>query len=435
MTALFAALFALSPMLLLAIVYWLATTYAAKDYREELATEFNVIMDEAKGDDYRSLPQIVEKHLRLHATRPTVYLLEDASGNKLVGNLDAMPPKVGALEVPFPERQIDGALEGYMFETPNGQYLLIGEVSEELDFMEDAIIATFVIGAALSVGVGVLLGILASRTLLARLRTVGTAARSIAAGNMLARVPLRGDADEFEDLGRSINLMLERIEELMRRVRQISSDIAHDLRAPLSLLKQSIEDAKSGARSPARINDALDQAGEQVDAILSTFDSLLKIGQIESGRVPAAASVDLSAALSTVVEDFVPAAQDQGRTLTGEIAAGVVIVGEERLIVQLTINLIENALRHTPPGTEIRVRVRRTAEGAVLEVADNGAGVPSSEFQKITRPFYRLPTSAEDVGNGLGLSVVAAIADYHGATLTFADNEPGLRVTVTFPGG
>lgn len=434
MTALFAALFALSPALLLSIVYWLASDYAAKDYREEIATEFNIITDEAKKDDYRSLPDIVENHLRQHALRPTVYLLEDAGGNKLVGNLKPMPPTVGALKVEFPQRPIDGELEAYMFKTPNDHYLLIGEVSEELDVMQDAIIATFLVGGAISIGVGVLLGIFASRALLARLRTVSAAARSIAAGNMLARVPTHGRDDEFDELGRSINLMLERIEELMRRVRQISSDIAHDLRTPLSLLKRNIEDAKSGSHPPA-LNDMLDQASEQVDTILNTFDSLLKIGQVESAHVPATASVDLSAALAIVVEDFVPAAQDQGRVLTGDIEPGIVIVGEERLIVQLTINLIENAIRYTPPATEIRVRVRRTTKGVELTVADNGAGLPSSEFHKITRPFYRLPSSEGLAGNGLGLSLVAAIADYHGATLAFADNEPGLKVIVTFPGG
>ena len=435
MTALFAALFALSPALLLAVVYWLAGNYAAEDYREEIATEFNIIMDEAKRDDYRSLPAVVENHLRLHATRPTVYLLEDTGGNKLVGNLDAMPPKVGALTVAFPERPIDGDLTAYMFKTPDDRYLLIGEVSEELDVMEDAIIATFVVGAVLSVGVGVVLGIFASRALLARLRTVGSAARSIAAGDMLARVPTSGHEDEFDDLGGSINLMLERIEELMRRVRHISSDIAHDLRAPLSVLKRNIEDVKSGIYPPAKLHDMLDQASEQVDTILGTFDSLLKIGQIESTHVSAAASVDLSAALATVVDDFLPAAQDQDTVLTGDIAPGVVIVGEERLIVQLAINLIENAIRHTPPGTKIRVGVKQTPRGAILEVSDNGPGLPSSEFSKITRSFYRSPSRSGAIGTGLGLSLAAAIVDYHGATLAFADNEPGLRVTVTFPGG
>lgn len=433
MTALFAALFLFFPAVLFVIVYWLARDYAADDYREEIATEFNIIMEDAKEDGYRSLPAIVEKHLRLHALRPTVYLLEDADGKKLVGNLDAIPPRVGALKVAFPDRPIGGPLEAYMFMTPNGGYLLIGEVSEELDFLEDAIIATFVGGGVASIAIGVLFGLLASRFLLARLRTVSTAARSIAAGNMLARVPTRGRDDEFDDLGASINLMLERIEELMRRVRQISGDIAHDLRAPLSLLKRNIEDAKSSAHSRAVLNDVLDQASEQVDEILSTFDALLKIGQIESTHVSSAASVDLSTAIGTIVEDFVPAALDQGRVLSGDIEAGIVIVGEERLIVQLVINLVENAIRHTPPGTRICAGVRRGPQGVVLEVADDGAGVPAGEFQKITRPFYRLPSGGGAAGNGLGLSLVAAIAEYHGATLAFADNAPGLSVTVTFP--
>lgn len=435
MTALFAVLFAVSPALLFAVVFCVARNYAAADYQEEVQTEFNIIMDEAKQDDFRNLPAIVENHLRLHATRPTVYLLEDAAGTKLTGNLAAMPPKVGTLRIVYPDKEIDGELDAYMFRTPNDQYLLIGEVSEKLDSMEDAIIATFLIGGAIFIVLGVVLGLLASRALLSRLRTIGGAARGIAAGNMLARVPIRGSDDEFDDLGRSVNLMLERIEELMRRVRQISSDIAHDLRAPLSHLKQDIEAAKLGAQPPARLQDVLDQAGERVDAILNTFESLLKIGQIESTHVAPTASVDLSSVIATVVEDFTPAAEDQGKTLTGEIEPDIRIVGEERLIVQLAINLVENAIRHTPKGIEIRVGVKRTPDGPMLEVADHGPGVPAPEFHKITRPFYRVPTGQDRTGNGLGLSLVSAIADFHGAILTFTDNDPGLRVSLVFPAG
>jgi signal transduction histidine kinase len=434
MTVLFAALFAISPTILFIIIYRSALAYATDDYREEIEAEFNIIMDEAGKGGYANLPSIVDNHLRLHASRPTVYLLEDPSGNKLSGNIDPVPTKVGPLEIGFPGSDDGEKLESYMFRTPNSDYLLIGEVSEKLKTLKKAIVVIFAVGGSITIAVGILFGLMASSMLLARLRTIAAAARGIAAGDMLARVPsLASAGEEFEDLGRSINLMLERIEELMRRVRHISSDIAHDLRTPLSLLKQNIEGARFGTYAPDQLQEVLEQAGEQVDTILNTFESLLKIAQIEAGRVKANAAVDLSSLLTTVVEDFAPAAEDRGQILMARIEPNLNVVGEERLLVQLAINLIENAISHTPPGTRIRLAARRTTDGVLLEIGDDGPGIPVGEFPKITRPFYRIQSSREIEGNGLGLSLVSAISEYHNAVLSFRDNSPGLTVTVLFP--
>ncbi len=432
MTALFATLFAISPAILFAFVYYSAMRYASEDYREEIETEFNIILDEAQAGDYRDLARIVENHLRLHSERPTVYLLEDGAANKLSGNIAAMPVGIGSVEVAFPGRS--EPLQSYMFRTPNGYYLLVGEVSEKLDVLRKSIITTFVVGGAIWITVGILFGLLASATLLSRLRAIGGAARAIAAGDMRARVPtVSGASDEFDDLGKSINLMLERIEELMGRVRQISSDIAHDLRAPLALLKQDIERAKSGGCRPQDCENVLEHASEQIDTVLGTFDALLKIGEIAAGHVNANASVDVSALLSTLVEDFSPTAEDYGQTLAAEIEPNVEIAGESRLLLQLVINLIENAIHHTPPGTKITVGVKRVKGGAVVEVGDDGPGIPASEIQKITRPFYRIASQREVAGNGLGLSLVSAIVDYHGARLSFPGTEAGFLASVFFP--
>jgi signal transduction histidine kinase len=431
-TALFGAMFAISPAILFAVTYYSALRYASEDYHEEIETEFNIILDEAQKSNYRDLSVIVENHLRLHDERPTVYLLEDGAANKLSGNIAAIPVRVGPVQVPFPGRS--EPLDSYMFRMPNGDYLLIGEVSEKLDILKNSIVITFVVGGAISIAVGILLGLWASATLLSRLRTIGTAARAIATGDMRARVPVAGGVrDEFDDLGQSINLMLERIEELMHRVRQISSDIAHDLRAPLSLLKQNIERAQSGGCPPQVCEGVLEHAGDQVDTILSLFESLLKIGEIEAGHVNANASVNLSALLSTLADDFSPVVEDRGQTLTAQIEPDVEIVGEDRLLLQLAINLIENAIHHTPRGTKIRIAMKRVQEGIVIEVDDNGPGVPASELHKITRPFYRIGSQREIAGNGLGLSLVSAIADYHGAILSFRSTDEGFLASVLFP--
>ena len=434
MTVLFSALFVVSPSILFIATYWFALDYAAEDYREEIAAEFQIMMDEAGPAGYAKLPQVIANHIREHANRPTAYLLEDSSGNKLAGNIAARSPGVGSVKVEVSTDRGMEDLEAMFFKLPNDQYLLIGETSEKLEEFKTHIISTFVIGGSVTLLIGALCGLLASSTLLRRLGAITGVATGIASGNLSTRVPATGRGDEFDKLADSINAMLERIEDLMLGLRQVSSDIAHDLRMPLSRLKQGIESTRYQDCSPAELHEALDHASQQVDVILETFGSLLKIAQMEAGQIAAnAESFSLSDLLLTLVDDFMPAAEDRGQHLVALVDPGIEIAGEPRLLVQLATNLVENAIHHTPPGTTISVAARRTPAGVIIEVADTGPGIPQSEHKHVVRPFYRLQRSRVAAGNGLGLSLVMAIAKYHGATLSFRDNDPGLIVSVVFP--
>ncbi len=231
----------------------------------------------------------------------------------------------------------------------------------------------------------------------------------------------------------------------MDSLRQVSTDIAHDLRTPLSRLYQRLEDARSHARSAAEYELAIDAALVETDRLLETFSALLRIAQVE-GASPHAnfADVDLSAITETVVDAYRPDAEAAGHQLTADITPGVVVNGDLELLTQAIANLVENALRHTPSGTRIAVRLhlpllrpgqesRLLVSNAVLSIEDDGPGVLETDLPRLTDRFYRAERSRTTPGNGLGLSLVNAVAELHDAKLRLDLLCPGLRVTLLFP--
>jgi signal transduction histidine kinase len=262
---------------------------------------------------------------------------------------------------------------------------------------------------------------------------VSRTTHAIVEGDLSNRVPLRGSGDEFDELAGGVNAMLDRIEDLMRSMRQVSNDIAHDLRTPLTRLRQRLEHAHR-RNDPEELHDALSNSIEQVDSILETFSALLRIAQIEAGGLASPpAPVNVSRLLAGIVDDFAPAAEDHGQRIVAKIDSGLTLSADRELLTQMVVNLVDNAIRHSPPGTEISIQAKQLEESFELAVADNGPGIPAHERENVLRPFYRLEASRTTEGSGLGLSLVAAIAKRHHAKLSLIDNAPGLRVAVLFP--
>jgi len=228
--------------------------------------------------------------------------------------------------------------------------------------------------------------------------------------------------------------MLERIEDLMQHTQQVANDIAHDLRTPLTRLRQRLDRARRRDPADDARHEVLDRSIEEVDAILNTFTALLRIAQIQAGgTVSSTNPVDLSQLLESISEDFVPAARHGGRTLHARIAAHLTVNGDRELLTQMVVNLLDNAILHSTPGAQISVTAQQIAGAPQIVIADTGQGIPVEERAKVFRPFYRIEPSRQAEGSGLGLSLVAAIVNQHRASIRLEDNLPGLRVVVAFP--
>ena len=316
----------------------------------------------------------------------------------------------------------------------DGSHIIIVDDLAAMRAVEAIVTRAFLYALAVAAILGLGTGLLLSGAILARIDRITRIANSVADGNLGQRIPLTGSGDEFDRLAGTLNRMLDRIGALLDGLRQVSSDVAHDLRTPLSRLRQRLEKAQLQATTAETYREAVGRALSEVDSILDIFSALLRITQIESGaRRSSFTRVDLTEVMRHVGEAYGASIEEQGRTLSTRLAGDVAIHGDRQLLIQLFANLIENALQHTPEGSHIVLTLETDAGSALAQVADDGPGIPQTEQAKVFRRFYRIDKSRAGSGHGLGLSLVAAIADLHGAAIALHDNHPGLRVSLTFP--
>jgi signal transduction histidine kinase len=269
--------------------------------------------------------------------------------------------------------------------------------------------------------------------LLARVEALSKVSREIVNGDLSRRIPLKGSNDEFDRLAVSLNAMFDRIQALMDGLRQVSTDIAHDLRTPLTRLHQRIESSLRKADDAPSLRDAFQAALNDVDSILDTFSALLRIAQLESLQQRAKfADVDLGDVLRTAVELYASTAEEKGQSIVEKIEGGLTARGDRELLLQLFANVLENAVRHCPNGALIEVGARKAVDGTVVSICDNGPGIPEDMKAKVFQRFFRLEPSRTTPGNGLGLSLVKAIASLHDISVELRSNQPGLIVQVSF---
>jgi signal transduction histidine kinase len=316
---------------------------------------------------------------------------------------------------------------------PSGEYLTIATDASRIDEAQEAITDSFAWATAATLLLALAGGVGLSQGFLRRVDEINRATRAIMGGDLADRIRITGSGDELDQLGRNLNEMLDRLQGLMDGLKQVSNDIAHDLRTPLSRLKQRLEAVRSEANSVQEYKEAVGQAVQDADMALSTFGALLRIAQIESGsRRANFADLDLSSLLANLAITYSAVAEDMGKTLVSSIDPDIHVRGDRELLTQLLVNLIENALRHTPNGAKVSLSLAHRDQGPFAEVGDNGPGIPENERRNVFRRFYRLERSRSTPGSGLGLASVAAIADLHTARIELVDNEPGLKVALQF---
>jgi signal transduction histidine kinase len=318
-------------------------------------------------------------------------------------------------------------------ELSGGYRLLVGGDDESIEAVDRLLAVRFALSILGVAAIGVVGGYSLGRGMGRRIAAITGAAEAIIDGDLSRRVPVRPTGDDLEHLAATFNRMLDRIAALLDSLRQVSNDVAHDLRTPLTRLRGRLESSLAGPPGPAQAA-AIEAALADLDAILATFAALLRIAQIEGGaRRAAFQSVDLAAVARTVVDAFAPSAEDAGQQLSLEAAAPIPVEGDRELITQMLVNLVENGLRHAGPHARVRVCCDRRDGQAALSVIDDGPGVPPSDRERLFDRFHRLEASRSTPGSGLGLALVAAVVKLHAAEISLHDAAPGLEATVVFP--
>jgi signal transduction histidine kinase len=426
-----ACLFASFVITTFVVSYWIAVRYLLERVDGEIAWQIQMLVKEYQAGSLNSSnPDLVE---------PGTYLvLRDGTGRPIVENLPTgtavrkwfqeLIPKTTPIDNPSHELRAQAVL------LPDGAQLVVGQDLQDLqeakEFLRQAfgwlLVAILILGFAC--------GAIVSAITLRRVEKINLTVGDIMNGHFDRRIPLKGTNDEFDRLSRHLNLMLEQIEKLMGGLRQVSIDMAHDLRTPLSRMRQKLEGARNRARTLQDYDQAIDQALSQNDEILETFSALLGIAHLGSGaHRQGFHEVSLSEIFETIEETYAPIAEERHQILFTTIEPDLMIRGDKRLVTQMLVNLVENAIRHSPPGARISMILSHRMFGVTAVITDTGPGVPEAEREKIFQRFYRLETSRTTSGSGLGLSLVSAIADLHGIRISLSDNHPGLRVTLEFP--
>ncbi len=441
LTALYVALFAGSALILGGAVFLAARSAMEHQMAARISTEAAYLSDEFRTGGPERLVATV--HLRGKGAAALDYLVLDATGARLAGKMPAigLSPRPGWLTIDVPDGlEEDGRPErvrALVVPLGHGMLLAVGDDLGRISAVEHAVATAFGWTVGLVALLGIAGGVWLSRAFLAQVDAISRTAEAIIEGDLARRVPLRNTNDDLDRLAATLNRMLDRIGALMESLRQVGSDVAHDLRTPLSRLYQRLDDARTRARSIGDYATAVDGAAREAEGLLDTFAALLRIAQIE-GASPCAGfrDVDLSAVAEAVADAYRPDAEEAGHILVADVAPDIALHGDQELLTQAVANLVENALRHTPAGTRITVRLHYApVTGICLEVADDGPGVPSEDLPRLWDRFYRGERSRTTPGNGLGLSLVAAVAMLHGATRRIGNAKPGLSVSLIFPAG
>jgi signal transduction histidine kinase len=367
-----------------------------------------------------------------------LYEVDDTQDHNIIGNIDLWPAAVHSTDEWY-EVQILRSGKRVLalvqaFHLSNGDTLLVGRDVRARSDLRAVLRAGLIWALCIMAGLG-LLGAVLIRSLFKRMfRDLSSTTRAIARGDLTRRVPLTGNGDEFDELAELVNDMLDRISRLMDGVRQVSNAIAHDLRTPITRARTRLEDASLHAKSTGDLHAAIERATLDLDGIVGVFEALLRIAEIEAGsRRAAFAAIDLVPTLTDIDELYRAAAEERDMLLVTKLPARLPILGDRQLIQQAVANLLDNALKYSPGGAAISFSAKIDNGVMDITIADRGPGILAADRARATERFYRGEAARSTAGSGLGLALVAAVAQLHNGTLHLDDNRPGLKATICLP--
>jgi hypothetical protein len=431
--------FAISAAALVGFTYWNTKHALDSQTDETIEAEITGLAEQYQRLGLGGLTDvIISRSIR---GGPGLYLLTDVQHRPIAGNLDAWPKVIQRpghfVEFDY-EKRIGGVAakrraRGRAFSLTGGFQLLVARDVHERHETSRLLSTTLPWSILLMLVLGLIGGAVISRNLLARLDVINNTSREIMAGDLTRRIPVAGSADEFDTLAENLNRMLDRIERLMRGMREVTDSVAHDLRTPLNRLRNRIDAAQR--RLPADSVEAaeIDLAAVEIEQLIATFNALLLIAEAEAGMArEAMAPVDLREIVEGISELYGPVAEESGIALSAAPSGSAPVLGNRSLITQALANLVDNAIKYSGKDGKVSIAIDATPRGVALSVADNGVGIAPEDRARVLDRFVRLEASRHSPGTGLGLSLVVAVARLHDAQFDLTDNHPGLKATVLF---
>ncbi|SDP70166.1 HAMP domain-containing sensor histidine kinase [Phyllobacterium sp. OV277] len=439
LAVIFAALF-IASFLVAGVVTYQLLKHELADRLDQTIQDTYTVLTASYGDgDVTDLSDTVTSHVQSTSRHDRIFLLRSKDGARLAGNIENADVSPGWSTIDSTKLGLQSNERYRVFSGQvDKQPLIVGITFEENDEYLRIVFISFAWASVMVLALATIGGILLATRVQRRMETITSTMRDVGSGKLNVRIPLVGNGDDIDRLSEQVNDALDRLASLVEGMRQVSTDIAHDLKTPLSRLSLTISQAIEKADKGTAVAADLLQAREESGNINATFDALLRIAQIEAGsRRSRFTQLDIRECLETIVDVYADVAEDKKQLikLTLHPNESLPVTGDRELLIQLFANLTENSIRHCPAGAKISLSAKSIDRTIIVEFADNGPGIPAEERAKVFQRLYRLDKSRTTPGTGLGLSLVKAIVDLHRARINLEDGHPGLHVILTFPAG
>ena len=432
-------LFVSSVLVLLGFIYLSTVSYLSAQTDATIEFEILDMTDRYQHTGLAGLTQLITERLARRPSGASVYLLTDSHLAPLIGNLDSWPVNAeinnGWLEFDLKDT---GDAEPHrtrarLFRLSGGLLLVVGRDIHEFEITRHRISLSLFWALGIMLVLGSLGSVMMARSTLQRIEAINQTSHEIMSGDLSRRIPTRRTGDDFDLLADNLNNMLDQIESLMESVRRVSDNIAHDLRTPLARLRNHLEELHLDTDAADRHQPVMEKALEQADALLNTFNALLRIARIESQEDNTDfAPVDMVALIKDVMELYEPLAEDKRLHFEMLIRTRLIFHGDRDLLFQALANLLDNAIKYTPTAGSVHLTLENDGDAVCLRLCDSGPGIPEAQREQVFQRFFRLEQSRTTPGNGLGMSLVRAVMQRHHLDLQLQDNQPGLCVRIRF---
>lgn len=436
----YAGIYAVLMTLGLSTLFWASSHYVDEQISTGLKQRMLELLRIDKEKGLESLMHALNAQQTIDGKYRRYFLLLNADHKKLAGDLEDWPRNfnnyrkvtnvwIAGKFISGRSNEEDGYWPMIAAKLTDGSRLLLAQSLEQAEELQEVILYTIILIFVVSVGLALTMGWFIGRTLLARIDNINNITQAITSGDFSRRVPLSERNDEFDELATRLNAMLMRIEKLLTGLRQVTDNIAHDLRKPLSRIRSRLEITLLERRNPLEYRQVLSEAIEDADDLIRTFNALLEIAQTEAGSFRGEwQPVDLSTLLKDLGELYQELAESQGKHLMIDVHQGLCVTGNRQLLAQAISNLLDNAIKYSYENGRIAIEAGIHAEEVFIRISDNGPGIPVAEYDHVMERFFRMDNARSTTGSGLGLSLVKAVGELHGASVRLLDNQPGLIV-------